>query len=438
MPPFILQTVQGGDSMDFENDNAHFVFPVNRDISLINDFMLRREVFDRMPIPLGLIMDGEWVWVNRSMRDVVHRGDPSWIQLMRHIAVEAEDHVDTYRRQLASGPRSVVNLELVPVFNVEGALVAYMAWGGDARGAIAAEQLETAILMARDREVVWVNPSAEKAFDIEVDDSWDNIAGFPNWDEVVSGVTTRHVGDYLVRYMSVGIYVVVEAWCPEISDDRAAIPMEEVARLVHEIRNPLAALSGYVEMAQLEAGIETQNFYYEMMQEIDRLSRLTTDFLAVARPLIVHPDWVSLDSLVEHAWFASERGIVGAEQKIRLNKGYPSDQMLWGDGDRLQQVMTNLIKNAVEAMQDHGGTIEISYRETLTEILVEVKDNGPGIDQELIRQIFVSRVTTKDSGNGFGLLIVRRIMEAHGGSIRVVSDAGTRIELVFPKENSPL
>jgi signal transduction histidine kinase len=208
--------------------------------------------------------------------------------------------------------------------------------------------------------------------------------------------------------------------------------MDQLASFVHEIRNPLAALSGYVEMAQRETS--GSGHYYELMlEEIDRLSRLTADLLEVSRPLTLTLDWVLLDPLVEHAWFTATHGERSSGRSLSLVKRYPPEQELWADADRMQQVLTNIMKNAVEAMTHQGSQVEVSYRKQGDRACLTIRDDGPGISADVLKKLMFSRVTTKESGNGLGLMIVRRILEAHGGVVQLSSDQGTVVELVWPE-----
>ncbi len=118
--------------------------------------------------------------------------------------------------------------------------------------------------------------------------------------------------------------------------------------------------------------------------------------------------------------------------KIDVSK-VPEDLKLYADSNLLGQVMINIVKNAIQALQGRtGACIEIAARKTEEDRTVfTIKDNGPGIPEELMKQIFVPFFTTKEQGSGIGLSIARQIMRAHGGSIRVhsVPDKETRFTI---------
>jgi len=111
----------------------------------------------------------------------------------------------------------------------------------------------------------------------------------------------------------------------------------------------------------------------------------------------------------------------------------PEDLKLYADSNLLGQVMINIVKNAIQALQGRANAcIEIAATKTEEDRTVfTIKDNGPGIPEELMKQIFVPFFTTKEQGSGIGLSIARQIMRAHDGSIRVhsVPDKETRFTI---------
>jgi signal transduction histidine kinase len=119
-------------------------------------------------------------------------------------------------------------------------------------------------------------------------------------------------------------------------------------------------------------------------------------------------------------------------------KSNVEDSTIWGDPRSLEQVFSNLIGNAVEAMKVNGGNLSIHVRPSLLEggrqhLEVNVIDDGPGIPQDLIEHIFEPFVTTNRNGTGLGLSIAKRIISAHRGTISVSSvPGGTVFQVIFP------
>lgn len=417
--------------MKARNDKHEFIFPVSRNTVLTNDLVLRRDILELLPLPLALAIQGEWVWHNRSTEHVTHWAGEDLLAVVQTVAQEAAETSMTFKREVPWGA-SQLTVTIHPIENFDGQVVGQLGWLDHSMAGIAMDQMETAVLAAREGVVIWSNAAARRAFDLGEAHAWDDLEGFPDWDDAIHGLTVVRRRHFHIRCLAVGSYVLVEAWQPKVATEHDSMPMEQVASFVHEIRNPLAALSGYVEMAQMEASNASIQYYEQMMYEIDRLSRLTTDMMSVSRPLSVAPDWVLLDAMVEIAWFAAGCGRRKGRRTIHLKKSYAPDRRVWADRDRLQQVLTNLVKNAVEAMADVGTYVEIGCRQEDHETVISVVDNGPGIPPDLLRRLFYSRFTTKDSGNGLGLMIVRRIVEAHGGTVQVSAGDGTAIKLALP------
>lgn len=421
--------------MDTTSDVNHFVFPLGQGVVLINDVALRRDILDVLPLPLAFALDGQWVWMNRAAQDWMavngsmtkspkdFSGSPSPFQ--------AAEPPGSYDRDQLKWGASVYREALK---NLEGTEVGSVAWLGHPLAMWAVDQLESCVIMASDQKILWANTAARTRFGVSEASSWDELLELPSWEDISQESRVRQVGDHQLRSHVFGAYVLVEYWRREAPSD-ATLSLEEVASMVHEIRNPLAALSGYVEMAQMESEGPGSGYYDKMMQEIDRLGRLTSDLMSISRLPVINPQWTALDSIVDNAWLvASQTRHKGRGRKrvIDVKRNYRLDQKVWADPDRLQQVLTNVVKNAVEAMATKGTAVEIDCREEEGALVIVVRDDGPGFPPDLLGKVSRTRFTTKKSGSGLGLMVVRRIVRAHGGTIRIVSDGKTAVELAFP------
>jgi two-component system sensor histidine kinase HydH len=170
-----------------------------------------------------------------------------------------------------------------------------------------------------------------------------------------------------------------------------------------------------------------------MIQEVERLNRVISQLLEFARPLQVKLRTVSLSEIVRHALKviegqARERHII-----IRTNLPEDLDQVMI-DPDKLKQVFLNLYLNAITAMET-GGTLTVSFvRDEHQMIRIDISDTGKGIAAEDLGRIFDPYFTTKPTGTGLGLAIVYKIIEAHGGEIRVSSTigSGTTVSIYLP------
>lgn len=377
-------------------------------MQLINDVAARRDLLDLLPIPLGLKRDGRWVWQNRAA-----------LMLASGQECETASHGTPFDNER-------------PARNFANQVVGEWSWFGHAWPLLIADDLETAVIVGAGGRIKWANETARRTFGVEEEREWDTVETIPRWRELGPEKSVLLRSGYRFRWVTRRHLVVLEAWPLSSPSMPAPLSMDHLASFVHEIRNPLAALSGYVEMAQRETS--GSGHYYELMlEEIDRLSRLTADLLEVSRPLTLTLDWVLLDPLVEHAWFTATHGERSNGRSLSLVKRYAPEQELWADADRMQQVLTNIMKNAVEAMSHQGSQVEVSYRKQGDRACLTIRDDGPGISADVLKKLMFSRVTTKESGNGLGLMIVRRILEAHGGVVQLSSDQGTVVELVWPE-----
>jgi two-component system, NtrC family, sensor histidine kinase HydH len=213
------------------------------------------------------------------------------------------------------------------------------------------------------------------------------------------------------------------------------------AGLAHEIRNPLGVIKGSAEI--LNQKLENSNSLAKELSgyiytEVNRLSALVTRFLDFARPSHLELRPLELPALLDRAVKSvSEQMETG---KITVKREYASDlPAVMADEPLCDQVFTNLITNACEAMGEQGGELSIRIHPrrsgTRQEVVVEIEDSGPGIPPDLKEQIFNPFFTTKKTGVGLGLAIVTKIIDAHGGAVRVSSELGRGacFEISFPQ-----
>ncbi|MCY0880615.1 MAG: HAMP domain-containing sensor histidine kinase, partial [Firmicutes bacterium] len=232
-------------------------------------------------------------------------------------------------------------------------------------------------------------------------------------------------------------YAILEI-TPNVIATQDQISATFASSLMHEIRNPLAALSGYLELslAQLpeEGTANVKDYLVRSMAEVERLSRLTQDMLWISRAWNIQPGWISLTELIDRAWSIAI-AVKKSDQQVVLNSSVPATQRIWADSDRLLQVLINAFKNAIEALQDTpNAQIDVCVKDDDKEAVICIQDNGPGIPQKILKHLFERRQSTKAGGSGLGLWIVRLLMEAHRGHMAVRSnDHGAELCLQFPK-----
>jgi two-component system OmpR family sensor kinase len=216
-----------------------------------------------------------------------------------------------------------------------------------------------------------------------------------------------------------------------------------VADASHELRTPLTALRGYTDVLLLGVGDnprEKERILQAMQEDLSRMSRLVNDLLTLARldggaPLRL--GLVRLADLLAAA--ATEGEILGAGTRIITLEPVHGDLAVWGDQDRLRQVLTNIVGNACTYTQA-GGTIQLRAERQAISARIVVQDNGPGIaptDLARLGERFFrgdAARSRQTGGAGLGLAIARGIVQAHGGTLSIASRAGegTTVTIFLP------
>ena len=204
------------------------------------------------------------------------------------------------------------------------------------------------------------------------------------------------------------------------------------AGIAHEIRNPLASISGSLEMLHSAVDMEAEDkkLMGIALKEIDRLDGLISELLEYARPRPL--DLARLDLGEEIHFLAGHLSeLMAGAPAVAVEE---SGEGLWirADRDQIKGVLWNLVRNAKEAGEEERVTISVGRLED--QVFLTVEDNAAGIPQEKLQHIFEPFFTTKDAGTGLGLAAVHRIVQAHGGSIEINSseDIGTTVRVLFP------
>jgi signal transduction histidine kinase len=196
-----------------------------------------------------------------------------------------------------------------------------------------------------------------------------------------------------------------------------------LARLAHEIRNPLSSLDIHLQLLDEDLSTlvpttrEQLNPRLEIIRgELHRLERIVDNFLRLAGPSALDLEKVEIARIVNHVC-ALLRPEAAARDIELLAEIEPELPVLTADPVRLTQALMNLVINAMQAVEKKG-RIEVGLRRTEGAILVQVRDDGPGIPAEKLGSIFDPYFTTKAEGSGLGLWIAQQIATAHGGSLQ--------------------
>jgi len=202
--------------------------------------------------------------------------------------------------------------------------------------------------------------------------------------------------------------------------------------IAHEIKNPLAGISGAMQVLAAEFPKEHPNqvIVKEIRGQVDRLNQVVQNLLDFAKPS--QPRFVEADihEILARVLFLVKQQAreLGIEIEERFGHDLPP---LWVDEKQIQQVFLNVSLNALQAMGCGGKLTIQTVFPTADSVAVEFRDTGPGIPPEILDAVFQPFFTTKPKGTGLGLAIAQRIMREHGGEIRILSEPGTCFILLF-------
>jgi two-component system sensor histidine kinase PilS (NtrC family) len=207
--------------------------------------------------------------------------------------------------------------------------------------------------------------------------------------------------------------------------DKMAAIGELAAGLAHEIKNPLASLSGAIQFLQEDLHYDPDHgrLMHIILREADRLSSLVTNFLLYARPPAGKIEVVELDkALIETVELFEKDG----SNSGRISTARSIQPGIWVAMDpvHVRQILWNLLLNAAESI-DGNGNVEIAmYSQKNKHVCIKITDDGRGMSRETIKSIFDPFFTTKPSGTGLGLSIVQRIIEVYDARLDVDSEPG--------------
>jgi signal transduction histidine kinase len=272
----------------------------------------------------------------------------------------------------------------------------------------------------------------------------DRVIGFLNlWDE---RVPEAYASDEIALVLEIAerLSIVIEnskLYDRMLERDRLAALGEMAAGLAHEIRNPLGAIKGSAQcLDPSKLGGEDREFLEVIVEEVNRLNGVVTQFLDYSRPLKQSFGPTDINEVVTRTLKLIQNDI---PEQITLTMEL-SDPLpkVSADAEQLKQVLINVVQNAVQAMSGKG-TISLrtvaperfhDFRAGSEWVELQVTDTGPGIPSDQQQNIFIPFYTTKQKGTGLGLAISQRLVKSHGGTISVHSrvNEGTTFTIRLP------
>lgn len=214
--------------------------------------------------------------------------------------------------------------------------------------------------------------------------------------------------------------------------EKLAVVGQMAAAIAHEIRNPLTPIKGFVQF--LSKGESFNPAYASIvLNEIDRIDNIITEFLTLAKPNMEKQEIVYIDKIVKNVIQLLIPQAMMKNKEIHLS----IDQSListFGDGNSLKQVFINIIQNALDAIEEQG-QVQVNIETEGEHICVHIIDDGCGIPKDRIANLGEPFYSTKEKGTGLGLMTCFRIVEHHNGKIVIESEEnkGTRVKVYLPR-----
>lgn len=245
---------------------------------------------------------------------------------------------------------------------------------------------------------------------------------------------------YLVRLVSANVSTAVRLFLAnrarEVSERLTTIG-KLLSQVIHDFKTPMTVISGYTQlMAEADETEQRAEYAEEILKQFDILTAMQREVLEFARG----ERTIFIRRVFLKKFFADLTRQLGHEvdgRAVELELEIDTKVVARFDENRVARAIHNLARNAIEAMAEHGGRLTISAGLDGSDLVVAVRDTGPGIPKQIEGRLFQSFVTAgKAGGTGLGLAIVKKIAEEHGGSVLVNSSAkGTEFQLRLPQDD---
>ncbi|TYS18770.1 PAS domain S-box protein [Rossellomorea vietnamensis] len=207
------------------------------------------------------------------------------------------------------------------------------------------------------------------------------------------------------------------------------------AGIAHEIRNPLTSIKGFLQLLETKIPEENQRYAEIMREEIDKIERITGEMLSLSKSQAIIRTQHNIITLIDQVVTLLEPQ--ATLKNVVINNTIDDQEIvIQCDKQQIKQVFINIMKNAIESMED-GGDVSVGLSVENGRVEVTVTDEGCGIPKSLLGQITEPFFTTKGTGTGLGLTICNRILKEYGGELRIDSTEGqgTVFTVVFPFAN---
>lgn len=212
--------------------------------------------------------------------------------------------------------------------------------------------------------------------------------------------------------------------------EKLVLSAQMSANVVHEIRNPLTAIKGFLQLIQ--AGVEHKEEYVQvLLQEVEKIEGLTNELLQLANPNKDKKELVNVKRLINDVLLLMKAQTTLKDIDFEVSGNL--DVAIYCNPNEIKQVLINLIYNGADAMGSRG-TIKIRVRELRDSLVIEVIDHGHGMSEQIIEKVSNEFYTTKEDGTGLGLVVTEQIIKKHNGQLSIFSleNVGSTFEVKLP------
>jgi len=208
---------------------------------------------------------------------------------------------------------------------------------------------------------------------------------------------------------------------------------ELAAGIAHEIRNPMTALKGFIQLLQGSVKEDFSMYFNVITSELSRIESIITEFLILARPQAIKFSKKDLGIIMKETTelLNAQAILVNVQMILEIEENLP---LIYCEPNQLKQVFINVLKNAIEVMPN-GGQIDVKIKQKDQDnLLVSITDRGSGIPEDKIKRLGQPFYTTKERGTGLGLMVSYKIIEEHQGQVDVESEEGkgTTFHITLP------
>lgn len=219
-----------------------------------------------------------------------------------------------------------------------------------------------------------------------------------------------------------------------VQSEKLSVAGQLAAAIVHEIRNPLTALKGFLQL--LAAGVDAKDAYYKIMiDEINKIETIASELLFMAKPMTASKQAESIHHMIEEviALLQSEARM----KNIQIIGKNLLDTTVFCNRTQIKQALINIVKNAIEAVDADGKIMITMNIHDDNYVSIDIIDEGPGVSEDIIHKLSEPFYTTKREGTGLGLMVTQKIIDEHQGTLQVKKNEtkGSTFRLKLPIYN---